>query len=290
MAEGKVDNVKNLYEEGDAVKAKVLKVEPEKRRISFGLKAAYFYHENDTDQGSIGDDTENIVRKTPDAPTGDEESDHEDGGADLGGSRSLTNRSEQGEHVLDEVMQDGSEEGKIPTLNPGGFDWTAGILDEAFEKPDESSSEDGSDDSRKHRRKPKIKVDMTGELDANGPQSLSDFERLLLGQPDSSRLWIEYMAFQTKLGELAKAREVAERALRTINIREEAEKMNIWIALLNLENEYGSDDTIEDTFKRACQYNDQQEIYERLTSIYIQTGKHVVSYRLISIFLHCANS
>ena len=55
-----------------------------------------------------------------------------------------------------------------------------------------------------------------GDLDANGPQSVADFERLLLGEPDSSLLWLQYMAFQLELGEIEKARSVAERALRTI--------------------------------------------------------------------------
>jgi rRNA biogenesis protein RRP5 len=220
-----------------------------------------------------------------------EESDDEDGGVDLGDGTSAVSEAEQGEHLSDQVMQDRSDEGRIPTLNAGGFDWTAGILDNAFEQPDEASSDEGSDDlPKKHRRKPVIKVDMTGELDTNGPQSISDFERLLLGQPDSSRLWIEYMAFQTKLGELPRAREVAERALRTIAIREQTEKMNIWIALFNLENEYGSDDTMEDTFRRACQYNDPQELHERLTSIYIQSGKHVVSQFQSLYSLDAANN
>lgn len=30
------------------------------------------------------------------------------------------------------------------------------------------------------------------------------------------------------------------RALRTINIREESEKLNVWVAYFNLENEYGN--------------------------------------------------
>jgi rRNA biogenesis protein RRP5 len=287
MAEGKVGNVKQLYEESDTVKAKILKVEPEKRRISFGLKAAYFDHYNDSDQEDNGDNTEDNFRKLY---VSNEESDDEDGGVDLGDTTCFVSDAERGEHISDQVMQDCSVEGKIPALNAGGFDWTAGILDNAFEEPDGASSDEGLDDlPKKHRRKPLIKVDMTGELDANGPQSVSDFERLLLGQPDSSRLWIEYMAFQTKLGEIPKAREVAERALRTINIREETEKMNIWIALFNLENEYGSDDTMEDTFRRACQYNDPQELHERLTSIYIQTRKHVVSHFQSFYSLDAAN-
>lgn len=69
------------------------------------------------------------------------------------------------------------------------------------------------------------------------------------------------------------AREIAERALKTIAIREEKEKLNVWIAMLNMENLYGSNDSLEEVFKRACQYNDAQEVHERLTGIYIKSGK-----------------
>jgi hypothetical protein len=84
------------------------------------------------------------------------------------------------------------------------------------------------------------------------------------------------MAFHLRLSEVAKARDVGRRALRTISILEETEKLNVWVAMLNLENTYGSDESVEETFKEACQYNDAQEIHERLISIYIQSGKHEV--------------
>jgi rRNA biogenesis protein RRP5 len=57
---------------------------------------------------------------------------------------------------------------------------------------------------------------------------------------------------------------------------QDAEKLNIWVALLNMENTYGDDDSLEEVFKRACQYNEPQEIYERMISIYIQSGKNQV--------------
>jgi rRNA biogenesis protein RRP5 len=85
------------------------------------------------------------------------------------------------------------------------------------------------------------------------------------------------MAFQLDLGEVDKARELAERAIRTISIGQDTEKLNIWVGLLNLENTFGTDESLEDVFKRACQYNDPQEIHERLASIYIQSGKTDVS-------------
>lgn len=51
------------------------------------------------------------------------------------------------------------------------------------------------------------------------PESAEDFERLVMGEPNSSMVWIQYMAFLISLGEVEKARGVAERGLATINYR-----------------------------------------------------------------------
>ena len=80
-----------------------------------------------------------------------------------------------------------------------------------------------------------------------------------------------------QVSELAKAREVAERAVMTINSTEETEKLNAWIAYLNLEVRFGNDDTVDGVFKRACQVNDPQEVHQRLASIYVQDNKPEVS-------------
>ncbi|CAG8827451.1 21054_t:CDS:1, partial [Dentiscutata erythropus] len=86
--------------------------------------------------------------------------------------------------------------------------------------------------------------DKTEDLLKHKPEVNADFERLLLGSPNSSYLWINYMAHQLKLSEIDKAREIGERALKTINFREEQEKMNIWVALMNLENNFGTDESL----------------------------------------------
>lgn len=49
--------------------------------------------------------------------------------------------------------------------------------------------------------------------------------------------------------------------------------MNIWIALLNLENTFGTDDTLEETFKRSCQYMDSLIMHQKLVSIYTMSEK-----------------
>lgn len=292
MAEKRVHDVKKLYDEGDSVKAIILKLDEEKKRVSFGMKASYFEEGAESEEDGDDDDIDGMqgVKLADDS---DEDGDEEDGGIeiDLNDVADMDTDAEQDDNDSDEEMLDAQPEDDVPALSAGGFDWSANVLDEDDNKS--SAASDAGDDEKpkkKKKRKSEIKVDRTGDLDANGPQSISDFERLLLGQPDSSELWIQYMAFQMQLSELAKAREVAERAIKTINIREDAEKMNVWIALLNLENAYGSDESVEEVFKRACQYNDAQEIHERLTSIYIQSGKHEVGRFLSPRIKRDANS
>lgn len=51
------------------------------------------------------------------------------------------------------------------------------------------------------------------------PESAEDFERLVMGTPNNSMVWIQYMAFLISLGEIEKARSIAESGLATINYR-----------------------------------------------------------------------
>ena len=86
---------------------------------------------------------------------------------------------------------------------------------------------------------------------------------------DSSYFYFRVVEFN----EVEKAREIADRAIKIIALREGKEKHIVWIAMLNMESMYGTDETLGGAFKRACQYNEVQGISEKLVSIYIQTGK-----------------
>lgn len=284
---------KKLYEEGDAVQAKVLNINKEKKQISFGLKASYFRKPSKAKDAEVNADSPEMT-DIEDASDSDEvmsEANRKRLDALVSTDRVHSSGDEDDMRDVRDVdsdleMDDGGvdlpqEESKAPNttkifqgLSTGGFDWTGG-MSAADDKGAESETDiEALPTKKRKRRKAEIKVDKTGDLDANGPQSTADFERLLLGQPNSSVLWVSYMAFQLQLSEVSKAREIAERALKSINIREETEKLNIWIGLLNLENAYGNDESVDAVFKRACQYNDSQEIHERLISIYIHSGHH----------------
>ena len=51
------------------------------------------------------------------------------------------------------------------------------------------------------------------------PEDAAAFERLLLASPDSSLLWLQYMANHLQATQIEQARAVAERALKTISFR-----------------------------------------------------------------------
>lgn len=58
--------------------------------------------------------------------------------------------------------------------------------------------------------------------------------------------------------------------------REEQEKLNVWVAMLNLENTYGTEETLLKVFERAVQYNDPLKAFQHLVGIYIKSEKFKV--------------
>ncbi|KAL8783841.1 MAG: hypothetical protein Q9213_004331 [Squamulea squamosa] len=282
MADRKSPDPKKLYNEGDSVKAKVLKIDRDTRRISLGLKASFFEYKVDADDEA---NERPVTRDELDEDSGVERLQdvfvaHNDKAT--GGREGLEEANDDQSDLDMEGSDDGgvdlngesSQDNKMQGLAAGDFDWTGGILTAENEDSDSGTDAEAPQPKKKKRRKAEPQFDLTGNLDAHGPQSVADFERLLLGKPNMSALWVQYMAFQLQLSEIDKAREIAERGLRTIHIREQDEKLNVWMALLNLENAYGTDEALDNVFARACQHCDGLDIHERLSSTLIQSGKY----------------
>lgn len=57
------------------------------------------------------------------------------------------------------------------------------------------------------------------------------------------------------------ARKIAERAVKSVSISNEEDKFNLWIAYMNLENNFGTQDTLEKVVKRALEVNDRKRVY-----------------------------
>ncbi|KAI1808506.1 nucleic acid-binding protein [Daldinia bambusicola] len=274
MAEKSVPDARKLFAEGDIVKAIILKLDKQKKRISFGLKPSYFEGVDDMDVDDSDEDDDAgaaLLRDSDEDDEDDDDNEMEDAGTSVV-IRGTDNDSEEDTDDEDTKMTDKAADDIAP-LDAGGFNWSANALDEIPDADDDADEDASAAQKKKKRRKPQIEVDKSGDLDAFGPRTAVDYEQLLNRQPNSSALWIEYMAHQMQVSELAKAREVAERAITTISSTEETEKLNAWIAYLNLEVRFGNEETVDEVFKRACQVNDQQEVYQRLASIYIQEDK-----------------
>lgn len=78
------------------------------------------------------------------------------------------------------------------------------------------------------------------------------------------------MNMYLRLGELDKARAVAERAVRHIDARHEKQRFLVWMAYLNMECTHG--DRLHALFKRAVQYNDKKMTFIQLSRIYEVNG------------------
>ena len=260
ISDEKPEDLAALFGPGDRVKAIVVKTNPTKKQLSLSLKASHF--SNST-----------AIAASATSTKVEEESEEEiefNDDVDSEGEMDIDEEEEETKPAQD--IKGMSTDGLSLST---GFDWTAAILDQANESESESEQEDFTE-SKKHkhrRRKEKIVEDKTIDINTRAPESVSDFERLIIGNPNSSVVWMNYMAFQLQLSEIDKAREIAERALKTINFREESEKLNIWIAMLNLENTFGTQETLDDVFKRACQYMDSFTIHNKLISIYQMSQK-----------------
>eukprot|EP01133_Synstelium_polycarpum_P001459 gene1459-1692_t len=115
-------------------------------------------------------------------------------------------------------------------------------------------------------REVKEREDMLADNNAV-PESANDFERVLLGSPNSSFIWIKYMSFYLGLSEIGKAKEIGERALKKIIQTDVLELRNIWIALYNIENMYGTKDTLLALFQKSILYQDPKTMYFSIIQI-----------------------
>lgn len=124
-------------------------------------------------------------------------------------------------------------------------------------------------DKLKHKEEERIREKERGELGKDwqhNPQTVDDFERLLLSSSHESIHWVKYMAYWLQLSELDRAREVAERAVRSTSFQAEQERFNVWVAYLNMEASFGN--KVEEVFKRAVPYLNAKRVYLQMAHIW----------------------
>lgn len=281
------------FREGDRVKALIISRDLEKKQLSMGLKPSYFAGDED----EVGADSEHSQNDrlgfANDVETHGAFHEHShDSGSEVEllevGDGYDNDDEDDISMQVDLTLPDPVSSPKLRThletgvssLKIDGFLWfsnDAELHEESqSESSDQSDSEENSVEKKKRKKRKAIEVDVTADMQTKLPDSNADFERMLLGSPNSSYLWIQYMSFQLQLSEIDKARAIGKRAIQTIHFREEQEKLNVWIAQLNLENVYGTDTTIEVVFKDAARHNDSKTIHLRLATIFDESEKYEV--------------
>ncbi|XP_011188272.1 protein RRP5 homolog [Zeugodacus cucurbitae] len=188
----------------------------------------------------------------------------------------------------EETLPNTVETKPAPNLLPGigGF-WNADLSrlnndNKASSDEDETDNEDAAAQAGQKKKKltaaEKFKLQREEETrlreieakyaDPNHlPESIDQFDRLVLSEPNNSKHWINYMVYHLQSAEIEKARAVARRAIKAISYRENNEQLNIWVALLNLELRYGNKEAFDEVLKEAITYNDPLKVYLRTLEI-----------------------
>jgi rRNA biogenesis protein RRP5 len=116
-------------------------------------------------------------------------------------------------------------------------------------------------------------------------ESVEKYEKQILSDPNNSIFWIQYAAYILDKLNLASARKIFERALQSIDIARTKDKYQVWVAYMNLENSYGTQDTFKSVVERALEVNEKKLIYVHLISIYKQSGKYELAFEAFKIAL-----
>ncbi|XP_072958510.1 rRNA biogenesis protein RRP5 isoform X2 [Typha angustifolia] len=284
LSDEPINDIETRYKAGDKVLAKVLKVDADRHRISLGMKRSYIGDASDAEIAPNYDIINNTIDET--APVDDVLLAFQQN--NLTWTPAIpTNRS------TDFAIR--SEIEKRASVLP--LDVNLGESDGSDLDNDASVSLDSTNKNevvgKESDRRIKKKAKEQRELEISAaeqrslqkviPSTADEFEKLVRSSPNSSFVWINYMAFMLDLADIEKARSIAERALRTINVREEEEKLNIWVAYFNLENEYGSppEEAVKKTFQRALQYCDPKKLHFALLGMYERTEQQKLADELL---------
>ncbi|XP_078040689.1 ribosomal RNA Processing 5 [Augochlora pura] len=158
---------------------------------------------------------------------------------------------------------------------------------EIEQQPKHKKKKLNASERREQERQKEREIRQREEANASNqlPNSVDEFDRLVLASPDSSIIWLQYMAYHLQTTEIEKARAVARRAVKTINFREEDERLNVWNAWLNLESKFGTFESLNDVFQEAVRVNDAIKVYTHMLTVHCEAGRQVQLEKTINTML-----
>ncbi|XP_047264724.1 rRNA biogenesis protein RRP5 [Capsicum annuum] len=286
ISDNHVDTIDSRHKAGDRVTAKILKVDKERHRISLGMKKSYFNAATSTETDArpssgytvSGDALSIGIESTPSPEKSSQAREDLDGESVDGKDLFLAEvESRASIPPLDVPLDDTENLDMGDVVNEDSGDVIN--LDTLDDKNKKHAAK-----KAKRLREQEIRAAEERLLEKDIPRDEDEFEKLVRSSPNSSFVWIKYMAFVLSLADVEKARLIAERALRTINVREELEKLNVWVAYFNLENEYGNppEEAVAKVFQRALQYCDPKKVHLALLGMYERTEQHKLTDELLN--------
>ncbi|MDC3321406.1 S1 RNA-binding domain-containing protein [bacterium] len=247
---------------GDLVRCKVLKIAG-RRKISIGLKQSYFE--------SIGDDVDDD----------DDKEDKKEKDEDVMDTEESEEEEEEDEEEEEEEEKEEMRT-RPTTTNVLSVASLFGTKSDMGTESDIEDEDDEEEDTKTSTTKlTKKEIERITELEENRrllenqlPSNNEDFERLLLENPNSVYLYVQYIAFLISRTEIERARQLGERAIRNVNFPNEQAKLNLYLSLLNLESKFGDKQTLNDIYRRACSACAPIPIWKRYVHIHIESQNH----------------
>ncbi|KAI0987522.1 hypothetical protein GJ496_009156 [Pomphorhynchus laevis] len=117
-------------------------------------------------------------------------------------------------------------------------------------------------------------VPLIASLPQNELKSTIDYERLIALDSNNSLHWIQYIAFELQQANIDAARSLAEKALSTIDTRQEQHRWNLWVAYLNMESLHGTENSLSKLISRATVEHDERKVLTVISRICLESGKH----------------
>ncbi|KAF7804182.1 rRNA biogenesis protein RRP5 [Senna tora] len=304
ISDDHIDDIDTKFRAGEKVNAKILKVDEERQRISLGMKNSYL-----NDEPAL----EVSLEQESDKSFADE----------LKSLASMTRNfldaeimKIEGENEQCPTFLQAEARSSIPPLDVTIDDFDQCEINNSNSQNEEHANQETIDEKQKRRARKKEKEEREKEiraaeerlLEEDIPRTADEFEKMVRSSPNSSFIWIKYMDFMISMADVEKARAIAESictrsetcnyllgekirhdftlywALRTINIREENEKLNIWKAYFNLENKFGNprEEAVMKVFQRALQYNDSKKVHLALLGMYERTEQYDLADELVN--------
>lgn len=231
-ADDKINDLNAFFKKGDKVKALIIRLNEEKETISLTMKPS-----------KLREVEEELEPEDVEMSSEEEE-------------------EEKGKNIFE--LESGLS---------NAFEWNDFLPEVKEEEEEQNKDVEMEEEKKKEKKKYKNEKEIaeTEMLLANNnviPESENDFERLLLGNPSSSHIYIRYASWLISITEINKARAVLKRGLETIPYRLEDEKLNIWYALLNLESQYGNEVQLEHVYKEAKEHMNDKLIRLHMVHIY----------------------